>query len=158
MTQTHQGSCLCGQVRLLVAGPLGRVIYCHCGQCRKQTGHFYAGINVDEAALRIEGGEHVAWYRSSPEARRGFCRHCGSTLFWKADGLAYIAVLAGAFDGPTGTQGARHDFVAFKADYYAIADGLPQNDTFPPGPGGVAATGGATEPGSLGQRRGHCRQ
>lgn len=131
MDETHSGSCLCGQVRYTVTGPLGPVIYCHCGQCRKQTGHFHAGTNVADGALQVAGAEHVSWYQSSPEARRGFCRHCGSTLFWKAAAVPYISVLAGSLDGETGVQGARHDYVAFKGDYYRIEDGLPQHETFP---------------------------
>jgi len=129
--ETHSGSCLCGGVRFTVTGPLGKVIYCHCSQCRKQTGHFYAGTNVPDAALLLEGGGNVAWYASSEAAKRGFCRICGSTLFWKAHDVGYISVLAGSLDLPTGLQAARHDFVADKGDYYSIDDGLPQNDTFP---------------------------
>ena len=132
MSETHAGSCLCGAVQFTIQGSLGPVIFCHCGQCRKQTRHFYAGTNVADAALAVTGGGNLAWYQSSPEARRGFCRICGSTLFWKAQAVPYISVLAGSLDGPTGLQGVRHDFAAFKGDYYRIEDGLPQNATFPP--------------------------
>lgn len=34
----------------------------------------------------------------------------------------------GVFDGPTGTNLSMHIFVAEKGDYYAIKDGLPQNE------------------------------
>ena len=34
----------------------------------------------------------------------------------------------GALDVPTRLQLERHIFVAEKGDYYAIADGLPQNE------------------------------
>lgn len=131
MTETHSGSCLCGAVRFSVSGPLGGLIYCHCSQCRKQTGHIFAGTNVPTDSLTVTGTDQVVWYRSSPEAKRGFCGTCGSTLFWQADGYPYTSILAGAFDGPTGLQAVRHDFVSGKGDYYPITDGLPQNDTFP---------------------------
>ncbi len=45
--------------------------------------------------------------------------------------MPYTSVLAGALDGATGISGVRHDFVAFKGDYYRIEDGLPQYETFP---------------------------
>lgn len=125
------GSCLCGAVRISVSGPLRPVVYCHCGQCRKQTGHYYAATSVADSDLRVDGAGEITWYSASPFARRGFCRRCGSALFWKAEGEPDISILAGLFDNPTGLAEAYHIFVADKGDYYRIADGLPQHDTAP---------------------------
>lgn len=72
--------------------------------------------------------ETLRWYQSSATARRGFCAHCGSFLFWEATDSDKIDIAMGAFDGPTGTPLDRHIFVADKGDYYTIADGLPQRD------------------------------
>src|SRR6185312_8707468 len=107
-------------------GALRGVVYCHCTQCRKQSGHFFAATNVSDADLEISGSENITWYRSSKVARRGFCRLCGSILFWKHDELDTTSVMAGAFDTPSGLVGESHIFVADKGDYYAIDDGLPQ--------------------------------
>lgn len=123
----HHGSCLCGAVRLTVRGALAPPDACHCTQCRKSSGHYFASTDVPRSALRVEGSEHVAWFRSSARVRRGFCRHCGATLFWDPLARDRIAVAMGAFDTPTGTQLARHIYVADRGDYYTIADGLPQN-------------------------------
>ena len=123
----HKGSCLCGAVRITVTGDLPRPTACHCTACRKQTGHFEASIDIPRSALSITGGDHVAWYRSSEKVRRGFCRTCGSTLFWDPVHHDWTAVAMGAFDGPTGTSLEQHIFVDDKGDYYDIADGLPQN-------------------------------
>lgn len=125
-SERHTGSCLCGAVRFATLGPLRGVIYCHCSQCRKQTGHHYAATNVPDGNIVIEGSESVSWYRSSPEAQRGFCRTCGSALFWKHDGSDYVSVLAGSFDQRSGLTGVEHIFVADKGDYYEITDRLPQ--------------------------------
>jgi hypothetical protein len=126
--EKHTGSCLCGAVRFTTRGVLRGVIYCHCSQCRKQTGHHYAATNVPDGNIVIEGGEGLSWYRSSPEAQRGFCRTCGSALFWKRDGSDYVSVLAGAFEQPSDLKGASHIFVADKGDYYDITDDLPQSE------------------------------
>ncbi|MQW86308.1 GFA family protein [Sinorhizobium saheli] len=126
MTEIHQGGCLCGAVRFKTHGELRELIYCHCSQCRKQTGLYYAATNVLDSALELEGADHVTWYRSSGEARRGFCRHCGSALFWKAEGLDYTSILAGAFETPTGLKPGYHIFCADKGDYYDIDDALPR--------------------------------
>ncbi|MFZ1682478.1 MAG: GFA family protein [Rhizobiaceae bacterium] len=127
MTDQHTGSCLCGAVRFRTAGALRGVIYCHCTQCRKQSGHHYASTNVADECLTVEGGENVAWYASSADAKRGFCRACGSALFWKHRAKATTSINAGSFDSPSGLAGAMHIFVADKGDYYDIDDGLPQH-------------------------------
>lgn len=122
----HKGSCLCGAVSFSTKGALREVVFCHCGQCRKQTGLYYASTNAKDEDLTISGGDSISWYQSSPEARRGFCRHCGSALFWKYDGLDITSIQAGAFDKPTGLEKGYHIFCADKGDFYEIADGLPQ--------------------------------
>jgi hypothetical protein len=100
---------------------------CHCSQCRKHSGHFFASTDVPKSALTVHGAEHVSWFRSSAKARRGFCSTCGSSLFWEAIEKEWIGIAMGAFEQPTGTRLTVHIFVADKGDYYDIADGLPQN-------------------------------
>jgi len=120
------GRCLCGSVRFEVEGALPTPDACHCSQCRRQSGHYWASTDVLRTALTIEGAGNVTWYRSSDRVRRGFCRRCGSVLFWDPDGRERIAVAMGAFDPPTGARLGKHIFVADKGDYYDIGDGLPQ--------------------------------
>ncbi|PIE15541.1 MAG: aldehyde-activating protein [Rhodobacterales bacterium] len=124
---THHGSCLCGAVRFTVHAPLPAPDACHCRQCRKSSGHFSASTDMPRSALEISGEENISWYRSSHKVRRGFCKICGSNLFWDPVFQDWTAVMMGAFDGPTRTQLAGHIFVADKGDYYQISDGLPQN-------------------------------
>ncbi len=123
----HTGSCLCGAVRFAVTGDLPPPDACHCTQCRKQTGHYLASTDVLKTALSVEETDALAWFASSEKVRRGFCRTCGSTLFWEPLHRERIAVAMGAFDTPTGTALGHHIFVADKGDYYEISDGLPQN-------------------------------
>ena len=123
----HRGSCLCGAVSFEVAAPLHPPDACHCSQCRKQSGHYWASTDVARADLTIHGAEKLTWFRSSEKVRRGFCSTCGSALFWDPIGNDLVGVAMGAFDQPTDTQLRIHIFVAEKGDYYDIADGLPQN-------------------------------
>lgn len=122
---TARGSCLCGQVRFRVTGPLRPVIACHCTQCRKTSGHYVAATSARAGDVEIEG--EITWFRSSDCARRGFCGTCGSSLFWQEDGGERLSIHAGAFDGVTGLRLKGHIFVADKGDYYEIADRLPQS-------------------------------
>ena len=123
----HKGSCLCGAVRFEVAGDLPPPDACHCVQCRKQSGHFFASTDVPRAAFTVDGADKVTWFASSERVRRGFCSVCGSTLFWDPIRRDFIGIAMGAFDTPTATRLRMHIFVAEKGDYYELADGLPQN-------------------------------
>ena len=120
------GGCLCGGVRYRVDGALEDVGACHCSQCRRTTGHYFAATACDRSALTFEADGTLAWYQSSPAARRGFCSRCGSSLFWERIGEGRIDILAGTLDQPTGLKMTDHIYVADKGDYYDIADGLPQ--------------------------------
>ncbi len=129
----HKGSCLCGAVTFEVEGEFAHAPEaCHCTQCRKQSGHFLAGINVLISDLALKGEDKVAWYQSSEKVRRGFCSICGSTLFWapQMEGYEHISVAMGAFDTPTGVTIAKHTFVGNKGDYYVINDGAEQSEGY----------------------------
>jgi len=123
----HRGSCLCGAVTFEFDGDLRPPDACHCTQCRKQSGHYFASTDVPRASLSVRGADKVTWFASSGRVRRGFCSACGSTLFWDPIRKDTIGIAMGAFDTPTATHLAIHIFVADKGDYYEIADGLPQN-------------------------------
>ncbi len=120
------GSCLCGAVAFEVHGDVRPPVACHCTQCRKTTGHYWAAASAASDAISVVGD--VAWFRSSPTAERGFCPTCGSTLFWRLDGEGRTSFSAGAIDGPTGMALQKHIFVADQGDYYEIAEQAPQRE------------------------------
>lgn len=124
--EIHSGGCLCGAVRYELVGQLRPVVACHCGQCRRTSGHFVAATAVSHDRLRLAEQRGLRWYRSSPTARRGFCGECGSPLFWAPDDGSRFAVMAGSLDEPTGLALVMHIFVDDAGDYYRIDDGLPQ--------------------------------
>lgn len=121
-----KGQCLCGAVTFTGRIDDPAVTACHCGQCRKWSGHVWAAFQMEDP--QISGP--VRWYRSSDFAARGFCPECGSSLFWRMDGREVIAVAPSAIDNPNGLRMAGHIYVADKGDYYQIADDLPQKETY----------------------------
>tara|TARA_R100000322_G_scaffold70951_1_gene44617 strand:- start:18337 stop:18639 length:303 start_codon:yes stop_codon:yes gene_type:complete len=94
---------------------------CHCTQCRKTTGHYLSATQVPTANLTI-AGDTLAWFQSSPEARRGFCVKCGSSLFWQQGGREMTSVMTGTLDGATGLTTSTHIHLEDKGDYYAIPE------------------------------------
>ena len=129
MSEIHTGSCLCGQVAYSVRGPLHPVVACHCGQCRKTSGHHVAATSAPRGTVEIVG--EPRWYKSSETARRGFCGKCGSNLFWDGPG-ENLSIFAGTLDGSTGLGIVGHIYCADKGDYYEIADGLPRAEGHDP--------------------------
>ena len=121
----YKGSCNCGGVSYTVEGPMREVIACHCTQCRKQSGHYFAATNAADAHLTVHDNGSLKWYAASSIAKRGFCGDCGSALFWKPNGGDYTSILAGTLDGEHDLKLDRHIFCEDKGSYYELDDGLP---------------------------------
>ena len=122
----NSGRCECGAVQFETRGALRPVIACHCGQCRRTSGHFWAATAVVREGLTITEDAGLRWYQSSDTARRGFCGLCGASLFWDKDGAETVSIGAGTLDSPTGVRVARHIYVQDRGDYYDIACSAPQ--------------------------------
>ncbi|MDG1067996.1 MAG: GFA family protein [Sulfitobacter sp.] len=121
-----KGSCLCGAIKFKAEGAARDPAACHCTQCRKQSGHYWAAVQVMDDELHIAGTPR--WYAASKTAKRGFCPTCGSFLFWKGNGDPDTGISLGALDGPTGLRLERHIFTDDKGDYYDITDNVPQEE------------------------------
>ncbi|WP_425083565.1 GFA family protein [Ruegeria profundi] len=120
------GSCLCGKVAFTIDGDLSPPSVCHCGQCRKQSGHVWSSTWTHQDNLSFTASDTLRWFRASETARRGFCSECGSFLFWQHNEEDTISISMGALSEPTGLKLSKHIFVADKGDYYDISDDLPQ--------------------------------
>jgi len=120
------GGCLCASVRYEAEGSLRSVVYCHCEQCRRTSGHFVAATACSPDNLQVLNDARLRWYRSSPQAQRGFCTKCGSNLFWAPEHGKYVVIMAGTLDVPTGLGSREHIHTASASDYYSLSDGLPQ--------------------------------
>jgi hypothetical protein len=88
------GTCLCGVISLEIDEPLEKAPEaCHCSQCRKQTGNFFVGVNVQRSALRVHGDERVTYKptdasRQTTAACRSACAATHAPNASKASGLA----------------------------------------------------------------------
>ena len=125
-----KGSCECQGVVFELTGELRDVVFCHCSQCRKTSGHYWAATQVSKGNLNLTKATSLSWYDSSDKARRGFCSVCGSSMFYERKGIDKISVSAGSLEIPTSLDRMRHIYVASKGDYYDISDDLPQFEEY----------------------------
>ncbi len=125
-SEVKTGQCLCGAVKYELRNAGGEAVACHCGQCRRQSGHYTAATLVTKGDVSVTTSGSLKWFTSSETARRGFCGECGATLFWESTNSDLFGVFIGSLDSPTGLTLTSHIFVEDKSDYYDINDGLPQ--------------------------------
>lgn len=89
----HRGTCLCGAVRIVAKAKTNDICACHCKMCRRWGGGPFLSADCDSDAS-FDGAENISIFSSSDWAERGFCRICGTHLFYrlKQDGRYGIPV------------------------------------------------------------------
>lgn len=119
------GGCLCGKVRYRLADAPEGYGACHCAMCRKFSGGIELGIEVGPGGITWEGEESIGVYVSSDWAERGFCKICGSSLFWRltAEGpmQGLLSVSAGSLDSLDGLELTREVYIDAKPAGHAFA-------------------------------------
>ena len=81
------GSCLCGAVKFSANLPSKWCAHCHCSMCRKAHGAGYVTwVGFEQGQVSItKDTDQLEWHDSSPGAQRGFCRQCGSSMFFRSE-------------------------------------------------------------------------
>lgn len=130
--QTRTGRCLCQAVSFRVSPPLRPIDFCHCRECRRQFGDHavFTGSYTRNLAIAEAHDGALGWYDSSDVARRGFCRDCGTPLFYQRKDMDWTSISAGALDETSGLKLGFHIFVAEQAGYDTIGDGRPCHNGF----------------------------
>ena len=116
------GSCLCGDVSYKIDGPVRDVVNCFCEQCRKTSGHYVAASSINKDHLTYLKDKTLEWYECLPKVYRGFCKTCGSSLFWDNANATdnKIAIMAGTLDGPTKLKTIGSIYTKDASDYCDI--------------------------------------
>ena len=125
-----KGQCECGAVAFEVSDVRKEVTFCHCGQCRRFSGHHWAATNAPFDSLHFTNDAGLKWYASSDWAKRGFCKECGSSLFYRMNDEEGIGIAAGCLETPTGLTPGKHIFIADKGDYYTASEDAPHIDKY----------------------------
>lgn len=125
MTHTRQGGCLCGAVRFEAALTALEYGACHCEMCRRWTGSALLGITTPESNVTWHGAQHIAKAQTSAWAERGWCRDCGSNLYFRvtADSpyKGDIELPIGLLDDASGLTMTNEIYIDHKPDSYAYA-------------------------------------
>lgn len=123
------GRCECGSVEFSLPEVRDSVTVCHCSQCRRTSGHLWASTVADKDSITFQSDAGLKWYASSEMAERGFCSLCGSSLFYRINGDARLAISAGSLDEPNALVLGKHIYTDSKAAYYELPDdGLPRSE------------------------------
>lgn len=116
----HRGSCLCGEVQLLTHLDSHHVAVCHCGLCRTWGGGpLFAVESQNEVDFR--GAEHIAIFSSSEWAERGFCKQCGTHLFYRLKEGGHYAIPVGLLEDNGQWQLEEQIFIEQKPAFYSFS-------------------------------------
>lgn len=130
-----KGSCLCGDVSYEVTPPFKFFQYCHCSRCRKVSGSAHASnlLIAPEQFQWISGEELVGRFeeKNAKYFASSFCKKCGSSMPWLAQGGKNRIVPAGTLDDDPGIRPQQSIFYASKACWYEQVSDLPQYTTLP---------------------------
>lgn len=115
-----EGHCLCGTVTIKATPSMRHVEACHCDMCRRWGGIAFLSVQCG-SNVRFAGKDHIARYRSSDWAERGFCTKCGSNLFYRFIPADNYSFPAGLFDDLGGMTLTEEIFVDEQPGYYSFA-------------------------------------
>lgn len=119
------GHCLCNAVSYELAAAPTSYGACHCNMCRRWSGGIELGIEVMPGGITWTGEDNIATYQSSQWAERGWCKACGTNLFWRltAPGPMHgmLALCTGTLDDATGMVFDKEVYIDHKLESHAFA-------------------------------------
>jgi hypothetical protein len=120
------GRCFCGAVKFTASGEPFQVSWCHCRDCRRQSGApavVWAGFRAADVAWQGETRRR----RSSAHVCRAFCPECGTPMTYEDERLqGEIYIHAGLFDEADRLVPDRHAYVTSKLFWLHLEDGLTE--------------------------------
>lgn len=115
------GRCLCGAVTFATKLEKQDMGACHCGICRKWGGGPFLAVECGDA-VTFTGTEHIGVYDSSEWAERGFCKGCGTHLFYRLKEDRFHALPVGLFDEQQDWLLDHQVFIDEKPAFYSFAE------------------------------------
>ncbi len=116
-TNKRTGSCLCGAIKITAQNTNSQVGACHCSMCRKWSGGPFMAFNCN-SDVSFEGEENISIFKSSDWAERGFCKKCGTSLFYKLKKNGTYMMTPGLFDEGAPLDFTHQIFIEEKPTFY----------------------------------------
>lgn len=116
-----KGHCLCGAVEFTVTNMKSSVEACHCGMCRRWGGGPFMCVECGPD-VTFKGEENITVYNSSDWAERGFCKKCGSHLFYRLKDSNEYQLAVGLFDKQKNFHFDLQVFTDRKPAFYSFAN------------------------------------
>lgn len=122
MTQSEnaKGSCLCGAVSLEIEDLDNHLGACHCHMCRKWGGGPLMALVGSKVS--IKGEKAIKVFDSSAWAERGFCRECGTHLFYRIKETQQYHIPVGLLEKEFNIDFNLQVFIDEKPSYYDFAN------------------------------------
>ena len=97
----------------------------------KTHGNYAAYTTSLEKDVKFIKKRTLKWFKSSKKAKRGFCKKCGASMFFKFLDNNNISIAAGMFNRPTKLKTKMNIFVKGKLDYYKLDNRLSKFKHYP---------------------------
>ena len=94
------GGCQCGAVRYHATEMLDNAHICHCRMCQKAVGNIFAALVAAPREVITWTRGTPARFRSSEHVDRGYCRDCGTPLFYDNTEGDRVNFTIGSLDHP----------------------------------------------------------
>ena len=94
------GGCQCGAVRYHATEMFDNAHICHCRMCQKAVGHIFAALVAAPREVITWTRGTPARFRSSEHVDRGYCRDCGTPLFYDNTEGNRVNFTIGSLDRP----------------------------------------------------------
>lgn len=116
-----KGRCLCGAVSVSFPFQKDSFDACHCGMCRKWGGGPLLTVDAG-TQVSFEGAQSIGTYGSSEWAERGFCKSCGTHLFYRLKKTGFYNLPLGLLENADQLKFHMQIFVDKKPAHYEFAN------------------------------------
>lgn len=133
MTELHQGSCLCGEIKFEIEGDFEGLYLCHCKFCQKDTGSAHASNAFSSKAK-------VRWLTSTQKIqsfhldntrhKKSFCLNCGSALPSLHRDGTLLVVPVGSLDSKLEIKPTAHIFYSSRASWDNDLESVKKFETY----------------------------
>ena len=118
------GSCLCDAVTYIAKEVDTDVHVCHCDICRRWNGG--PGFAVSVGQVSFKGEQNITRFNSSEWAERGFCKRCGTNLFYHLKEADLYMLWMGTFNDLIPFELASEIYIDKKPALYNLTGNHPR--------------------------------